>query len=72
MDIQIQKLSIIHRLIQINDKTVINKIDSLLSTIPDKPMSLEEFYARIDEAEEDVSNGNVITHSDLLKKIETW
>ncbi|RLD89384.1 MAG: hypothetical protein DRJ09_06675 [Bacteroidetes bacterium] len=72
MDIQIQKLSIIHRLIQINDKSVINKIDSLLSTISNEPMSLEEFYARIDEAEEDVSKGDVITHSDLLKKIETW
>jgi hypothetical protein len=35
-------------------------------------MSTEEFYARIDEAEEDIIKGNIITHSDLLDKIKNW
>ncbi len=74
MDIQIQKLNIIHRLIQVNDINVIQKIDSILAKSSDNitPMTLEEFYARIEEAENDITNGRITSHDDFLKEIEKW
>ncbi len=74
MDIQIQKLNIIQRLIQVNDKNVIQKIDSILAKSSDNitPMTLEEFYARIEEAEDDITNGRVTSHDDFLNEVEKW
>ena len=34
--------------------------------------TLEELKARLDRAEDDVNNGRVISHEDLLSEIETW
>jgi hypothetical protein len=74
MDIQIQKLNIIHRLIRVTDEDLINKIDTLLSSNTEdiSPMTLEEFYSKIDEAENDIANGNIISHDDLIKSVEKW
>ncbi len=37
-----------------------------------KPMTLDEFYSMIDQAEEDIKNGRVIETKELLKKVHSW
>jgi hypothetical protein len=37
-----------------------------------RPMSLEEFYARINQSEEDIRAGRVIPHAEVFKKYEQW
>ena len=37
-----------------------------------KPMTEEEFKARLEKAEDDFKNGRVISHEDLEKESERW
>lgn len=36
------------------------------------PMSLEEFYAMINQSERDFEEGRFISHEDLKDEIKTW
>jgi hypothetical protein len=36
------------------------------------PITIEEFYAMIDESENDHNNGNVIEAKDILNQIDKW
>ncbi len=76
MNLQTQKINIIHRIIQVNDEKIISEIDSILSSSLSnenvKPMSLEAFYRKIDEAEIDIAEGKTITHSALKEEVKKW
>lgn len=61
------------------DMNILSEIESLLLLGKNeslskelKPFSLEEFYAILAKAEDDILNGRVITNKDLEKEIELW
>ena len=79
MNIQAKKLNLIEKLIGLSDTTTINKIDKLLNKTvvsayeaKQKPMTGEEFKARLEKSEDDFKNGRVISHEDLKKEAENW
>ena len=74
MDIQAEKLNLIEELIQLNDKSILKKIKSLLSLASKKikPMTIEEFYAKIEASEKDIEAGNLLTHDELIKEATDW
>jgi len=39
---------------------------------PMRPMTMEEFNAEIDAAEEDIRAGRVISHKEMGKRIASW
>ena len=49
--------------------TILNKS---LQSNEFKPMNLDSFYNKIEDADKAYKNGNVITHNDLKKKIKSW
>ena len=78
MNIQIKKLELIEWIAQINDSNLISWIDKMRKTYLQitsekiKPMSLGEFYASIDKAEEDIKADRVYTHDEVEKEAENW
>lgn len=78
MNIQAQKLNLIERLLLLQDETVIKKIEKMLE-IPEKksqanlkPMTIDAFYARVEQAEVAIKEGRVITQADLEKEAANW
>ena len=75
MNIQARKLTLIETLIHINDESLINKIEKLVNSkksVDLSPMSLEEFYSRIEKSEEAIKKGQVISQKDLEKQSKNW
>ena len=79
MNIQAKKINIIEWLLQVQDQSIIEKIEMLqkkarLKTYEDKlkPMSQAEFHVRIQSAEEDIKQGRLISHEDLEKESDNW
>jgi len=78
MNIQIKKLELIEWIAQMSDTNIISKMDKLRKTYLTitrenvKPMSLEEFYASIDRAEEDIKSGKLCSHQEAEKESENW
>ena len=72
---QAEKRSIIETLINLDDKELILKIKSLLqksSKASVKPMSIENFFAKIDASEKAYSSGEIISQAALEKEVTTW
>ncbi len=75
MNLQTLKLALIHQIIQTNDKDALKRINKILSEQGKsnvKPMTLEEFYHRIERAEQDIAEGKTMTQSELEKEIRKW
>ena len=78
MNIQIKKLELIEWIAQMNDTNIISKMDKIRKTYLTitkenvKPISLEEFYASIDRAEEDIKSGKLFSHQEAEKESENW
>ncbi len=78
MDIQLKKLELIEWIAQIRDINIISKMDMIRRTYLNvtkeniKSMSLEEFYASIERAEEDIKFGRVYTQEEVEKESENW
>jgi len=75
MNIQARKLTLIETLIHLNDESLINKIEKLVESKKStelSPMSLDEFYSRVDKSEEAIKKGQVISQKDLEKKAKNW
>lgn len=80
MDIQIKKIELIEWIAQISDNNIISKMDKIRRTYLSitntkeniKPMSLEEFYASIERAEEDLKSGRTYTQEEVEKESEKW
>jgi hypothetical protein len=79
MNIQVRKLVFIEEFLRISDEKLLAKLESFLKKEKKisheknlKAMSLKEFNAMIDHAEEDSKAGRVISHKDLKKKVRTW
>ncbi len=78
MNIQIKKLELIEWIAQMSDTNIISKMDKIRKTYLTitkekvKPMSLEEFYASIDRAENDIKTGTLCSHQEAEKESENW
>ena len=76
MDINIEKIELTQEILKIQDVEIISKLKkslkSFLKVEEIKPMSLETFYAEIDESLEDSENDNVFTTSEVQEKIKEW
>jgi len=79
MDIRAEKLWLIEHLIKIEDEGLLQRIKVFIENIMRRkpgeelePMSLETFYDRIEESEQALERGEVITQDELRKEITTW
>ena len=73
MDIQTEKTQLIQQLKQINDIELIKALKNLMEYALGKEekskYSIEDYNQEIDNAEEEIRNGEVISHSDLMNSI---
>jgi transposase-like protein len=75
MDLQMLKLTLIHQIIQTEDEEALKKIDKILSKREKskvKPMTLDEFYQKIERAEQDIVDGKTMTQTELEEEIKKW
>lgn len=79
MDIRADKLWLIEHLIKIQDEALLHRIKAFIENIIRRkqeedlePMSIETFYSRIEESEQALQRGEVITQDELREEIKTW
>ena len=79
MSIQARKLNLIEEFLRISDESIIEKLESLITTEKKKqyekelkPMPLKEFHEMIDQAKQDKANGRVISHEELKERVKSW
>ena len=75
MDIQAEKSSLIERLQQINDSSLISAIKGLLDFAQkahSNRISIEQYNKELDQAEAEIAQGKGISHDDLLRDMEKW
>jgi hypothetical protein len=79
MDIQTRKLNIIAYLAQLQDETLIQKIEKYIinnsekiSSADKKPMTIQELLDRIEKSEKDYEQGRVISQDELENLSATW
>lgn len=78
MDIEVRKLKLIEWIAREKSETIIVGLEKFRkfshTKIKEKisPMTIEEFYAMIDAAEQDSKNGKIIEHKELVKQSENW
>lgn len=79
MDIQLRKINFIQEFLRINNESLIEKLENLLNTERSqlasdalKPLSVGEFNALIDKAEEDAISGHYRNVHTLKSDIQSW
>jgi len=79
MDIQTRKYHFIEGFIRLNDLSSIEKLESVLKKERQLefeksmvPMTKQELIARARKSNEDIKEGRVISHEDLIKESENW
>jgi len=79
MDFQTRKLNLIAYLAQIQDESIIKKIETYLlkgrtsgNNIANTPFTLEEFHERIEKSELNFKDGEFKTQDELEKISEKW
>ena len=75
MDLMARKLNLIEEFIKINDEKIISRFEAVLRAEDRKdlkPMTLDEFYAMIDQSVEESKKGQVTSHEKLLEEIKSW
>lgn len=79
MDLQTRKIKFVQEFLEVQCDEVISRLEKVLhkenknaDKQDSKPMSIEEFNARIDKSMSDSENGRLIKADDLKAKIEKW
>ncbi|MGV8945797.1 MAG: hypothetical protein ACOH1N_05165 [Lutibacter sp.] len=79
MDLQTRKLNLISYLAQIQDESILNKIESYIlkrkgreKESDFKPFTVDEFINRIKKSEQDFKGGKFKTQAELEKISENW
>jgi len=78
MNIQNKKLELIEWIAQMSDANIISRMDKMRKTYLTiskediKPMSLDEFYASIDRAEEDIRSGKLYSQQEAENESKNW
>ena len=79
IDIKTEKLWLIEHVLKMQDEVLLHRLKTLIENLSIKgegynlePMSLETFYARIEESEKAMNRGEIITQDDLKEEVKTW
>lgn len=79
MGLQASKLSLVQKILSLNQESVIDKIDELLEremivgyTVDGKPLTKAAYNERIAIAERQLQYGETISQEDLEKESENW
>ena len=78
MDIQTKKIQFIQEVLRLKNEKIIEKLEKILHQEKKKGMkelsrmSIEEYNALIDHAEEDSLNDRLINAGEILRDIDTW
>ena len=79
MDLQARKLEFIEEYIRLADEKIILKLEKLLHTEKEKaiklvikPLTQADMDQMIEESEEDIGQGNVLSHQIVKQEILTW
>jgi hypothetical protein len=73
MNLKAKKYKFIQKLFDVN-KTLLRKLENVLRKETEEPqrISLEQYNKEINEAIEDVKNGNFYTHKEVGEHIKQW
>ncbi len=74
MDLQSRKLDLIQEFLKIKSEDLIDQIEGLIKksrakNIDLKPLTQDELDARINESLKDIETGRVISHEEVMRKI---
>ena len=72
MDIQTKKLSLINRIIQHQDETILDKIALMFEKEKLPTLSEKDIISRSEKAAKDYKEGKLFTTEELLKISESW
>jgi hypothetical protein len=72
MDIETKKLSLINRIIQHKDESILDKIALIFEEEKLQDLTEEDIIQRSEKAEKDYKEGKVFTTEELLKITESW
>lgn len=79
MDVETRKILFVQEFLRLENESIIENLEKLLrkgkSDLFEKnltPMSIEQYYAEMDEALEDSENNRFINAKDLRDKIKKW
>ncbi len=79
MDLQTRKIQFIQEILRLKNEKIIDKLEKILHQERKKmankehsPMTMEEFNALIDQAENDSENNRLYSAGEILKDIDTW
>lgn len=72
MDIQTKKLSLINRIIQHKDESILDKIALIFEEEKLQDLTEADIIQRSEKAEKDYKEGKVFTTEELLKITESW
>lgn len=79
MDLQTRKLNLISYLAQIQDESILKRIENFIVKSKDQnnnkditPFTVEELISRIQKSEQDFDKGNFKTQAELEKLSENW
>lgn len=75
MDIQTEKMSLIKRLEQVNDLSLLQALKHMIDFGLQKEeghISIEQYNNELDEAEAEMDRGEFINHEDLKEEMKKW
>ncbi len=77
MDLQTRKILFIQEFLKLESEKAISHLEKLLQkekeANPDlKPMTVQEYQKRIDQAVHDSENGKLTESNELISEIEKW
>lgn len=79
MDLQATKLSVVQRILALNQASILNKIDEILEremivgyTVDGAPLTKETYNHRLAVAEQQLRDGDTISQEDLERESENW
>lgn len=76
MNINLEKKKLIDQILEIDDEKMITKIKNLMSEteykIYSKPMNIGELMEKIKISENDIIEGNLVSHDEVKSEILKW
>jgi len=79
MDLETRKIAFVQEFLSLQNEEIVSGLENLLRKRKaelleenQKPMSLSQYNAEIDQAMEDSKNGRMIKAEDLKAKIQKW
>jgi len=73
MDLQARKYQFIQELIKVEKASIMDKLESILKReLPAQRETLDEYNKEIDEAIQQIENGEYYTHEEIKKMSGEW